>query len=767
MENCFTSNSSVHGFTALTYRTYPQFQIIGANIKSEISSLKRNNNKEEFRDKCKQLADYLINTKPPYSYIKEYIWKGAIKTWYKQYYTGLSQHGGCFMILNQDEKELLQLVYDAEDFCETNKEYMDELRPFRVGNSSTYNCNNDDNCISKCKEYNEWIIERKGHFSAKREILHKDCTGKKKLYQLLKKTCNIQNSSTFTKIIECKSSAPTIHIGVPEKKEDESSSAEQNSPESQEQSPSKYKASSEQITPVERPPLVETLSPGEMDTANGLMSSKEQKPQVDIASHSKDPTLVTQSNETMETQPIKVLQSQNPEDFKIPHAQTTFQHQATPEKTDKIIPSKPFKALINGSPHFHRKLPKITESAGNISDKYISPILISIIIIIIIFSLFIKHMPLIFLKKKKHIKRKHLKLLRILVPSYPGRKNMFLTYDNLEPSTYNNEENIKKIIINEQKLETNVKKIKKKKDVSKTIIEVHMEVLEEYKNEVWESDIGEFLAICLEEFRQEKYNSHHNLKNDEIIIENSKCRNDTDKKKILWNKWAERHKNLSEKLKKEYWFNSLKNEWKSERDSIKRSKILEKKLSNKYKKVPSSEIEKDAWKKWISKKGIVIGQYIEKDWHKLMTEGLKNMIDECVNYETKKDMTITNLEELKKKEYDEELYKYIKKQLLQKLCILVLMMVLEECRKEENIENNESYLDSSIYECKIEKNSYVKSEIIEDINEDKGNVLEYRENEEIYENKGRHTFIQELNDWIREDNTYINSIKNKDLSETS
>ncbi|SBT87654.1 STP1 protein [Plasmodium malariae] len=767
MENCFTSNSSVHGTTALEYGTYRQFKIIGANIKSQISSLKINNNKEEFRDKCKKLADYLITSKPPYSYINERLWKGALKTWYKHYYTGLSQHGGCFMILNQDEKEILQLVYDAEDFCEKNKEYIDKLHPFRVGNSSTYNCNNDDNCISKCKEYNEWIIERKGHFSAKREILHKDCTGKKKLYQLLKKTCNIQNSSTFTKIIESKSSAPTIHIVVPEKKEDESSLAEQNSPESQEQSPPKYKASSEQITRVERPPPVETLSPGEMDTANELMSSKEQKHHVEKASPFSDPTPVTLSNENTKAQPIKVPQSQNHKGFVSEGAKTTFQHQETSERTDKSISSIPFKALINDSPSpFHLELPKITESAGNISDKYISPILISIIIIII-FSLFIKHMPLIFLKKKKHIKRKHLKLLRILVPSYPGRKNMFLTYDNLEPSTYNNEENIRKIIINEQNLETNVKKINKKKDVSKTIIEVHMEVLEEYKNEVWESDIGEFLAICLEEFRQEKYNSHHNLKNDEIIIENNKCRNDTDKKKILWNKWAERHKNLSEKLKKEYWFNSLKNEWKSERDSIERSKKLKKKLSNKYKKVPSSEIEKDAWKKWISKKGIVIGQYIEKDWHKLMTEGLKNMTDKCVNYETKKDMTITNLEELKKKEYNEELYKYIKKKLLQKLCILVLMMVLEECRKEENIENNESYLDSSIYECKIEKNSYAKSEIIEDINEDKGNVLEYRKNEDIYESKGGHTFIHELNDWIREDNTYINSIKNEDLSETS
>ncbi|SCP03045.1 STP1 protein [Plasmodium malariae] len=767
MESCFTSNSSVHGTTALEYRTYPQFQKIEAKIKSEISSLKRNNNKEEFRNKCKELAHYLINTKPPYPNIKEYIWKGAIKTWYKQYYRGLSQHGGCFMILNQDEKELLQLVYDAEDFCEKNEEYIDKLNPFRVDNSSTYNCNNDVNCLSKCKEYKVWITERQQHFSTNRKILHKDCTRKKKLYQLLEKTCNIQNTSTFTKIIECKSSAPTIHIGVPEKKQNESSLAEQNSPEPQEQSQPKYEDSSEQITPVEKPLSGETLSPGEMHTENGLMPSKEQKHHVDKASLFSDPTLVTPSNENTKAQPINVPQSHNHKGFESAGAKTTFQHQATSEKTDKSISSIPFKPLINGSPSpFHLELPKITESAGNISDKYISPILISIIIIII-FSLFIKHMPLILKKKKKHIKRKHLKLLRILVPSYPGRKNMFLTYDNLEPSTYNNEENIKKIIINEQNLETNVKKIKKKKDVSKTIIEVHMEVLEEYKNEVWESDIGEFLAICLEEFRQEKYNSHHNLKNDEIIIENNKCRNDTDKKKILWNKWAERHKNLSEKLKKEYWFNSLKNEWKSERDSIKRNKILEKKLSNKYKKVPSSEIEKDAWTKWISKKVIVIGQYIEKDWHKLMTEGLKNMIDECVNYETKKDMTITNLEELKKKEYNEELYKYIKKQLLQKLCILVLMMVLEECRKEENIENNESYLDSSIYECKIEKNSYVKSEIIEDINEDKGNVLEYRENEDIYENKGRHTFIHELNDWIREDNTYINSIKNKDLSETS
>ncbi|KAI4841148.1 hypothetical protein MKS88_000383 [Plasmodium brasilianum] len=358
-------------------------------------------------------------------------------------------------------------------------------------------------------------------------------------------------------------------------------------------------------------------------------------------------------------------------------------------------------------------------------------------------------------KKKKKIRRRHIKFLRLQVPSFSSNKSELFTDDRLEHPIYDDEEIIKKIKINE--LTKNVYLSKRKKDRSRTIIEVHMEVLEECRNEEWEKNKEEFLKICIDVFTKKEYKAYTNLTDDDLIIENIKSSYDITKQNILWNKWVERHRYLFAKLKKEDWYNNLKNEWKKELAYMHEMEVLNIKSSNENHKVRFLKREKDIWKQWISKKGPTIEQYLEQDLYKELEADL-NKKSECVNEDTKNYVSLINVEELQYNENYEKLCEYIKKKLLTKLCILALMTVLEECKKEVNFENRESYLDSSINESKMEEYSDKKQEIIENTIEYNRHNLENTRNEEFHSNIGNDSFRNEIIDWIREDDIYANSI---------
>ncbi|SBS98837.1 STP1 protein [Plasmodium malariae] len=121
-----------------------------------------------------------------------------------------------------------------------------------------------------------------------------------------------------------------------------------------------------------------------------------------------------------------------------------------------------------------------------------------------------------------------------------------------------------------------------------------------------------------------------------------------------------------------------------------------KKKSKEKPKVSFFEIDKNLWKQSISKNGTIIEQYLEHDWFKGLAEQLQNMSAECENEDNKNYLSLRNIEEFEQKGNYEELYKYIKKKLLTNLCVLALMTVLEECKKEVYSESRESYLDSSL-----------------------------------------------------------------------
>ncbi|SBS95406.1 PIR Superfamily Protein, partial [Plasmodium malariae] len=182
----------------------------GANILSRISSLKKESDKESFREKCKNLADYLINSKDPYGHYQEYIWKGALRTWYSKYFTGITQHGGCFMIFNSEEKNLLELIYDADDFCSKKKQYMEILNIYKKNNSSIYDCNSDQNCLSTCDEYKTWFEYSKKQLQDKRSFIEKNCKNKKALLEFPTTKCNILKPETFNLTPVCIFNPPAV-----------------------------------------------------------------------------------------------------------------------------------------------------------------------------------------------------------------------------------------------------------------------------------------------------------------------------------------------------------------------------------------------------------------------------------------------------------------------------------------------------------------------------------------------------------------------------
>lgn len=180
--------------TAWSYVTKPTFKAIQGYIKNKTSTLKNEKNKQTFRQECLGLADYLINKKVVPRYENQSMWELALKYWLKRYYNNLtSHHGGCPMILEQKDKEILQLKYQEEDFCDKRRTHLNQIKALKKNHLS--NCNNE--YLRKCREYSEWLDDRKIYFENKKNLF-KDCHKTKK-----KSMCNIMYEETFKEPLEC------------------------------------------------------------------------------------------------------------------------------------------------------------------------------------------------------------------------------------------------------------------------------------------------------------------------------------------------------------------------------------------------------------------------------------------------------------------------------------------------------------------------------------------------------------------------------------
>ncbi|SBT87642.1 STP1 protein [Plasmodium malariae] len=713
MDSCFSSYVPIFGNDLLRFLTKTEFKKIITHVQEKTNSLKNEKNKQNFRRVCLELAEYLINKKKnPLHFEKQDKWELALKHWLQNYFKVRTRHGICPMIMEEENKNILNLIYEAEDFCsEKNRK-----KPNCINTDKRSNKKCDSACLSKIQAYNAWINNRKIHFINNADIINRKCQKENSLLPFPNNSCNVLNDKTFEEIPQCETSDPPI-LKHNEIKKEEKPSTEQDLTVSKEE----YS----QISPIQT----------EAINTDHTQSSSEPQEQVQIPSiESTDTQNVAGSAEL-----LPVVTSIFLPNHEILSSGTSAESVSAPSDTETL--------MLPNDQGIIASFPKELEP---VSSTLISPAL--------------NNTPGL-LKKKKSIKRRQVKLLRILIPSHSNKNKQILTHVHPENTIYDEEKIIKKLKIHEHDMIKNIKSSKQKKDRFKTIIEVHMEVLEEFRNEEWEHKKGEFLELCLEVFEEEEYRTYPNLINGELIMENTKSINDIEKQKILCNKWIKEHRNISEKLKKTVWFNYLKNEWKKEKASIKETEELKMNFSIEIQKISFSEKEKDLWREWISKNHMIIDRYLEQEWDEELTQELLNMIDECVNEEFKNNISLLNTQELQQKVCYDELYKYIKKKLIAKLCILVFMMVLEECKKEDFIENEGLHLDSYINDWTTEVNLGRKSDVTKEIIEYNSNVLENTENTKIPAYTGGEGLRQEIEKWVRIEDTPENSIYNENIVE--
>ncbi|SBT74549.1 STP1 protein [Plasmodium ovale] len=245
---------------------------------------------------------------------------------------------------------------------------------------------------------------------------------------------------------------------------------------------------------------------------------------------------------------------------------------------------------------------------------------------------------------------------------------------------------------------------KRKKENKKTLIEVHMEVLEEYKSDEWELHKGDFLEICLRGFINDENDFYSNFPNSKLIvnnIKNEKTIEDIQNHEILWNNWIEDHRNILEEWKKEDWFHILKNKWRNEEQIYKeKNHKLQENMLNEQE-TYSIVSQKDMWKQWISKQAALIDMFNKEDWFKSIAHAQNKEKD---NYHINEynNITVTNENQLKNEKVNHELGR--SKNIIQKLMVQIHMMVLEECIKEDIIKHKELCIDNFIEDIHNENN---------------------------------------------------------------
>ncbi|SBT55331.1 STP1 protein [Plasmodium ovale wallikeri] len=302
-------------------------------------------------------------------------------------------------------------------------------------------------------------------------------------------------------------------------------------------------------------------------------------------------------------------------------------------------------------------------------------------------------------RKKRDLRR------TFIIPEKPAYDSPNITVHewegpNLGGKTIESDVYIKLLKTNRYKQEMQ----KRKKENKKTLIEVHMEVLDEYKNDEWELHKGDFLDICLRGFINDENDFYSNFSNSKSIlnnIKNEKTIEDIQKQEILWNNWVEDHRNILEQWKKEEWFHMLKNKWRNEEHMYKeKNNKLQENILNEQE-TYSIVSQKEIWKQWISKQANLIDMFNKEDWFKSMVYAQDKEKD-LYHINEYNDISVTSKIGLKNEKSNHEYSR--SKDIIQKLMVPIHMMVLEECIKEDIIKHKEFCIDNFIEDIRNQNN---------------------------------------------------------------
>ncbi|SBT58914.1 STP1 protein [Plasmodium ovale wallikeri] len=140
-------------------------------------------------------------------------------------------------------------------------------------------------------------------------------------------------------------------------------------------------------------------------------------------------------------------------------------------------------------------------------------------------------------KKKKRIKRQlQLKKLPEELPHLNTIDNYSINDTHHENKTHSDKYIYSQIKVQKVAINKNISLQGGKKNGHKTIIDIHMELLNECKNDIWELNKNYFLEICLDEFIGDKNKIYANLENTALLRKNISIRNPTAITTLLWDK---------------------------------------------------------------------------------------------------------------------------------------------------------------------------------------------------------------------------------------
>ncbi|SBS91553.1 STP1 protein [Plasmodium ovale curtisi] len=377
-----------------------------------------------------------------------------------------------------------------------------------------------------------------------------------------------------------------------------------------------------------------------------------------------------------------------------------------------------------------KSLPEGTQPSGKpsiIPTKFppltsIIPTFVIILATITLLFLLYKYTPIgLFLGRKKRRKKRDLRKI-FVTPEESTYKTMH-KWDNHNLGKQIMENDIQMKLLEIKRYKQAIQKKKKKKKT--TLIEMHMEVLEQNKNDQWKLHKGDFLEICLRGFINEENETYQNFTISDLIvnnIKNEKNIEDIQKQEILWNNWIENHRKILEQWKEKEWFHILKNKWRNEQQKYKeKNDKLRENILNEQEK-HSIVSQKDIWKRWISKQATLIDMFNKEDWFKSMVY-IQDKEKNNYHINEYNNTPLTSKTELKneKKNYEHGRSKNI----IQKLMVQIHMMVLEECIKEDIIKHKELCIDNFIEDIH-NQNNYDEKRNITHCDTDDFNVLEFK-----------------------------------------
>ncbi|SBS93960.1 STP1 protein [Plasmodium ovale curtisi] len=387
-------------------------------------------------------------------------------------------------------------------------------------------------------------------------------------------------------------------------------------------------------------------------------------------------------------------------------------------------------------------LPEGTQPSGKPSIKptkfppltSIIPTIVIILATIALLFLLYKYTPIgLFLGRKRRRKKRDLRKI-FVAPEEPTYESPYKTmhkWDNNNLGKQIMENDIQMKLLEIKRYKQAIQKKKKKNKT--TLIEVHMNVLEEYKNDEWELHKGDFLEICLRGFINEESDTYSKLPNSELTVNNTnkhKTIEDIQKQDILWNNWIENHRNILEQWKEKEWFHILKNKWRNKQKKYKeKNNKLRENILNEQKK-HSIVSQKDIWKQWISKQATLTDIFNKEDWFKSIVY-VQDKEKDNYHINDYNNISVTSKTGLKNENMNHEHGR--SKNIIQKFMVQIHMMVLEECIKEDIIKHKELCIDNFIEDIH-NQNNYDEKRNIPQCDTDDFNVLEF---EEIHTSKNK------------------------------